>query len=133
MQSLRGKQILVLEDEPLITLLLQDELEAAGAIVTAFHNCKDALEAVRSHRFDAATLDLHIRDRDCTEVADLLHQQGVPFVITTGDLHAPHLGAAAQLNKPFSPEHLVAALLSTLPAATLSNVRGGIQHRMRPI
>jgi CheY-like chemotaxis protein len=52
MQRLRGKHVLVLEDEPLITLLLQDELEEAGATVTASHSCQDALNAVRSQHFD---------------------------------------------------------------------------------
>jgi DNA-binding response OmpR family regulator len=66
-----------------------------------------------------STLDLHIRDGDCKEVAELLHQQSVPFVVTTGDLHAPDVGAAALLHKPFHPEQLVTALLSTLPAATI--------------
>lgn len=115
MLRLRGKLVLVLEDEPLISLMLEDELSEAGATVIAAYNCREALEAIRSRRFDAATLDLHLREGDCKEVADLLHQQGTPFVITTGDIHAPDFGAAARVNKPFNPQELVTALLSVLP------------------
>jgi DNA-binding response OmpR family regulator len=86
MQRLSGKHILVLEDEPMITLMLEGELTVAGATVITTYNCKQALEAVTSLSFDAATLDLHIRDHDCKGVAELLRQKGVPFVITTGNL-----------------------------------------------
>jgi hypothetical protein len=36
----------------------------------------------------------------------------VPFVITTGDLHAPDIGASALLHKPFNSGQLARALVS---------------------
>jgi hypothetical protein len=60
---------------------------------------------------------MRIGEGDCKEVAELLCQQGAPFVITSGDIQGPDFGAAARVNKPFSPEDVIAALLSVLPAA----------------
>jgi DNA-binding response OmpR family regulator len=117
MQRLRGKRILVLEDEPLITLMLEDELARAGAAVISAYNCRQALASAQAERIDAATLDLHIGGGDCKPVADLLHARGIPFIVTTGDLDAPDLGAAGKVLKPFNPEHLIRTLLDVLPPA----------------
>jgi DNA-binding response OmpR family regulator len=114
MQRLRGKHILVLEDEPLISMMLEEELAEAGATVVSTYNCQGALEAISTQGFAAATLDLRIGDGDCREVAELLHQQAVPFIVTSGDNLAPDFGAAARLVKPFGPGQLVNALLSVL-------------------
>jgi DNA-binding response OmpR family regulator len=97
MQRLRGKDILVLEDKPLITLMLEGDLTVAGAAVISTTTASKALEAVSCMNFDAATLDRH-GDGDCKAVAELLRQQGTPFIVTTGEVHADDFGAAARLN-----------------------------------
>jgi DNA-binding response OmpR family regulator len=113
---LRGRHILLLEDEPLISMMFKNDLDDAGATVIVASSCIEAMNAARAQRFDAATLDLRIGDGDCKTVADLLKEQGVPFIVTTGDVEGPDFGAAARLIKPCLSESLIHALLSVLPA-----------------
>lgn len=122
MQRLAGKAILVLEDEPLITFLVEEQLLAAGASVKAAGSTAQALQLLTAGPFDAAMLDVRIGDGDCSDVAEELRLRGIPFILTTGDTHAPDFGARLSLTKPFSEEQLIQALLSVLPPHYVQDV-----------
>src|ERR1700712_3173127 len=107
MLRLRGKHILVLENERLISMTLAEDLVEAGATVTVAYSRREALEAVRSKAFDAGSLDMHLGHGDCTEVAEALLKEGVPFILTTGDTHCDSLGSGARLIKPFTSKELI--------------------------
>jgi CheY-like chemotaxis protein len=54
--------ILILEDEPLIRLLLVSQMEQAGAFVVEAEFCADALRLIRNTSFDLAVLDYRLPD-----------------------------------------------------------------------
>ena len=84
--SLAGRRILVLEDEYIVAMLLETELNDAGAIVLGpFGKLEQAIEVIKAGKqIDAAILDLNIRGEFSYPVADLLSERGVPFIFTTG-------------------------------------------------
>ena len=106
---LHGRRVLVVEDEALISMLLEDELLEAGAeVVGPACSVKEALELINQAAADgglsAAVLDINLDGEAVSPVADRLAALGVPFIFATGygegynrGLHA----AAPILAKPF--------------------------------
>lgn len=84
--ALHGRRILVVEDDYHVAHSLALALEADGAeIVGPAGTVKAALELIaRGGRIDGAVLDINLHGEMVYPVADALHQQGVPFVFTTG-------------------------------------------------
>ena len=60
--ELNAITILVLDDEPLIRLMVCSKLEQAGARVSEARDCAEALELVRNTDFDAAIFDYRLPD-----------------------------------------------------------------------
>ncbi len=82
---LRGKRVLVVEDEPLVSMALVDELEEAGAVVVGpAASLEGALDLIEGAAIDAAILDVELQQKLIYPAADLLAARGVPFVLTTG-------------------------------------------------
>jgi CheY-like chemotaxis protein len=123
--ALRGRRVLLVEDEPMVALLVEDLLLGAGAAVLGPAYTVDAalglIEAVGfGAGLDAAVLDIDLRGAAVWPVADLLASRGVPFLLVTGcgrSLGRDAHGAAPVLAKPFSPGTLVAAVRGLAPAA----------------
>jgi CheY-like chemotaxis protein len=117
-EVLRNRRILVVEDEPLVALLLKDGLLDAGAeIVGPAASVDEALKLVGQASCDGglsvAVLDINLRGTMVSPVADRLAALGVPFVFATGygeDCDRGAHVAAPVLTKPFSGEALVAAV-----------------------
>ena len=80
-----ARTILIVEDEPLIAMMLEDFLESLGHIVKAScDNVADALVAVGKNGFDIAILDVNLKGENVWPVATELRQRGVPFVLASG-------------------------------------------------
>jgi len=113
-RMLHGKRVLVVEDEALISMLLEDELLEAGAeVVGPACSVKEALELIDQATTDgglsAAVLDINLEGETVSPVADHLAALSVPFVFATGygegynrGLHA----AAPILAKPFDGDQV---------------------------
>jgi DNA-binding response OmpR family regulator len=115
--ALANRNILVLEDEPLVAMMLQDELEALGIhVIGPANNLKSALQLAEFPKLDGALLDLNINGKYATKVADKLHIRGVPFTFVTGHERPPGLRyrEASILRKPFTQIDLRLALISLL-------------------
>ena len=85
--ALRGRRLLVVEDEYLIAASLARGLEGRGAEVAGpAGSVRDALALVEAEgdRLDGAVLDINLRDERVYPVADALAARGVPFVFLTG-------------------------------------------------
>ena len=116
--KLTGKRVLVVEDEILVSMLVEDELRRAGATVLGpAPSVGDALRLVEAAAADggisAAVLDINLDGKHVASVADRLAALGVQFLFTTGygeTCDTRGHGAAPVLSKPFSPETLVAAV-----------------------
>jgi ActR/RegA family two-component response regulator len=85
--ALRGRRLLVVEDEYLIAAALERALEDRGAeVVGPAGSVENALRLVEAEgdRLDGAVLDINLRDERVYPVADVLAARGVPFVFLTG-------------------------------------------------
>src|SRR5438876_10264945 len=106
----KAKRILVVEDEPMIRMLLEDMLGELGYTVTAeAGRIEEALQAVKTADFDLAILDVNLDGEPVLPVADALVARGMPFVFATGygerGLPGPY-GVRPMLKKPFQMEVL---------------------------
>ncbi|MBU2032144.1 MAG: response regulator [Alphaproteobacteria bacterium] len=93
----------MVEDEPLISMLLEDMLcELGHEVPLVSTNVADALVALDSHSFDGAFLDYNLRGERADPVALSLQDKRIPFVLATGGLEdADSIGAQAVVPKPY--------------------------------
>jgi len=109
-----SKSILIIEDEPLIAMMLEDYIDMLGhRVAGTVDSVADALDHVGQGGLDAAILDVHLRGEASWPVADALADRGVPFLLATGGLteQAPARHAQAPiLAKPFTIDGVRAAL-----------------------
>ncbi|WP_164763846.1 MULTISPECIES: response regulator [unclassified Mesorhizobium] len=103
--SLRGRAVLILEDEFLIALEASEILEGCGAtVVGPAYRVQEALTLVEANHVDLAFLDVN-------PVVGVLQAKGVPVALTTGyGKNLPFSFAGPVLAKPYSPEELVAIM-----------------------
>ncbi len=108
------RQILVVEDEPLIAMMLEDLLETLGhQVVGTADSVADALARVSAGGFDLAILDVNLRDGEASwPVADALADGGTRFILATGGGAAapPRHDGARTLAKPYTLADLERAL-----------------------
>lgn len=108
-------RILVIEDEPLIAMMLEDFIDSLGhSIAGTCDTVGDALARVDDGGFDAAILDVHLRGGEPSwPVADALADRGLPFLVSTGGHVAPpppRHADAPQLTKPFTMDGVERAI-----------------------
>ena len=108
-------RILLVEDEPLIAMMLEDVLDVLDRQVAGTaDNVATALALVAAGGFDAAILDVNLRGGEKSwPVADALAARGTPFVLATGgsdDTVAPQHRSRPVLSKPFTIDGVEKAL-----------------------
>ena len=82
---LKGKRILIVEDETLITMLFEDILvDLECEVVGPALNLRQALDLAKSSAIDAAVLDLNLAGEPSFPVASVLRDRGVPIVLSSG-------------------------------------------------
>ena len=109
-----ARSILIVEDEPLIAMMLEDFLDSLGHRVAATcDSVADALDRVGQGGFDVAIIDVNLNGERVWPVADRLAAQGVPYVLATGGHIEPPPAAHASapvLSKPFTLDAIEPAL-----------------------
>lgn len=110
---LKGRQILVLEDEVLLRKSLVGYLESAGADVFSAGSIAEALNIRESTELDFALLDINLPDGNGLDLLDRAgFSQTTQIVMMTADggirtaIEAMKRGAGDYLSKPFDPEEL---------------------------
>ena len=84
-KSLRGRRVLIVEDEYLIAADLAQQLEKLGVeVVGPVASVTEALTAIEKHSPDGAVIDINLRGEKGYPVADALADRHVPFVFATG-------------------------------------------------
>jgi CheY-like chemotaxis protein len=115
--SLRGKRILVVEDEALLSMDLEASLAAAGChVVGPAATVGTARKLITHEQCDAALLDVNLSGHPVDELAAALTKHAVPFAFLTGygrEALPRGFGEAKMLGKPFS-QHEVLAMLAQL-------------------
>jgi DNA-binding response OmpR family regulator len=76
---------LLLDDEPLISMMVEDWLVELGCeVVGPAHSVDQGLD-LAGEPLDAAILDVNLAGENCYSVATALQERGVPFAFATGD------------------------------------------------
>jgi len=109
-----GRSILIVEDEPLIAMMLEDFLDSLGhRIAGTVDSVAEAMAKIDEGGFDIAILDVHLKGEHAWPIADRLLQEGLPFVFATGghiDPPPPAHAAAPVLAKPYTIDAIEPAL-----------------------
>lgn len=106
-------KILIVDDEPLIAMMLEDFLETLDRTPAgSADSVSDALALVERGGIDAAILDVNLRKGEqCWPVADALAAAGIPFILATGgDTILPQHAHRPVLTKPFTLDAVEKAL-----------------------
>ena len=116
--GIEGARIFVVEDESVITMLLQDMFEELNCeVVSLASRFQDALDKANTLSFEVAILDVNLNGQRTFPIAEALTARGLPFVFSTG------YGAAAVpenfrgvpvLQKPFRIADLERAVRTAL-------------------
>ena len=78
-------RVLFVEDEPMVSMLIEDMLLDLGVEVVGPASQMDkALTLARSAEIEAAVLDINIGGQHTFPVADVLHVRGIPVIFATG-------------------------------------------------
>jgi len=116
-----GARVLVLEDETLVSMMVEDMLLDLGCeVVGPFAKLDQALEFVGQgdHSIDAALLDVNLGGVRSFPMAEALADAGVPFIFTTGydESGLPDIWRGRPtLRKPFMMGEMAEALKKALP------------------
>lgn len=113
--------VLIVEDEPLISMMLEDVLDALGhKVVGICDNVAEALMRVEEGGFDLAILDVNLKGDHVWPVADRIRELGVKLVIATGGhVEDPPLAHAdaPQLSKPYALDAVPRVIEQAMAAA----------------
>lgn len=123
-------RILIVEDDPTLRLVLQDNLRSEGYHVDGVGDGVAAIRALQAMSPDLIVLDLTLPDCDGFELLPVLRQSGqVPIILLTARTQQPEkvkglaLGADDYITKPFDLEELLARVRAVLRRARASVTR----------
>jgi len=129
------ERVLVVEDDADMRQLLEDELQAAGFVVTGAPDAASALALLPRTPVDAVVTDLMMPGMKGTELLASIQawDAGIPVVIMTAfgsvesAVEAMRLGAYHYVTKPFRMDTLLATLRAALDERRMRRaVAGGI-------
>ena len=113
-QIFGGIRVLIIEDEALVSMMLEEFLEQIGCRTMATASRLDeAILKARSLPLDMALLDVNLAGEASFPVAEILTARDIPFIFVTG--YGP-LGLPADMRhipvlpKPFQMAQLVDAM-----------------------
>jgi CheY-like chemotaxis protein len=117
LSALRGVRVLVVEDEPMVSLALQDTLADFGCEVAGrAARLQPALDLARDLTFDVAVLDIDLGGTRVDPVAEAIAARSLPIVYVTGYGRdaAPRHVPGPVLEKPYEAAELQRALRKAL-------------------
>ena len=115
-----GPRILIAEDEEFIIMLLEDILSDEGYRVTSANRLDDALNMLETEHFDAAILDINLRDAPVFPLAGRLRELDVPFAFATGgglDSIPVQFQDRPVLSKPYTAATFIEGVASLVVSA----------------
>src|SRR5258706_8798644 len=120
--KLAGLRVLVVEDEMMVSMLIEDMLSDMGCIVMGpASRLDEAMELVGAGNIDCAVLDVNLGGQPIFPLADLLRERGWPFAFATGygdaGLRDVDKGSPV-LQKPFREGDLARVLSELRTAVT---------------
>jgi CheY-like chemotaxis protein len=127
------KRILVVDDDPLVSLSIRLTLERHGFDTVLADGGLSGLNALEAHHFDVMIIDIFMPEMRGFESVRVFHQRApdVPLIAISGYAFAQHttpapdflrmaleLGARRCLRKPFTPAALLAVIEESLAEAS---------------
>lgn len=119
-----NRQILLVDDEPLVSRILAFRLKRAGCDCKVVATGKDALDAALASAPDAIVLDLGLPDMSgldvCRELKKDKELSDVPIIVLTGDLganvqqDARNAGAAQVVLKTSDAQEIVETVVDAM-------------------
>ncbi|WP_372784080.1 response regulator [Phenylobacterium sp.] len=83
--ALKGLRVLVVEDEMMVSMLIEDMLSDMGCVVMGpASRLDEAIELTKASEIDCAVLDVNLGGQPIFPLADLLRERGCPFAFATG-------------------------------------------------
>lgn len=108
------KSILIVEDEPMIGLMVEDFLDSLGYDVAGIADgLITACRYARLGGFDAAIMDVNLAGEMVWPAADILLDKGIPFLFVTGGSSEDvprRFATCPRLEKPFTMSTVEQAL-----------------------
>lgn len=105
-ELLKGRTVLLVEDNMIIAMDGEDALRDLGAEVMTAASINRAREAIARHKVDLAVLDFNLGNETSLPIADLLTERGISFIFATGYGDGLELPAryshVTLLKKPYS-------------------------------
>ncbi|MEZ5971484.1 MAG: PAS domain S-box protein [Hyphomonadaceae bacterium] len=109
-----GKRVLVVEDEPLIGMVLTDYLQEAGCeIVGPAQSAEQAEQMARTEAIDAALVDGNLAGQRADKIVSALRERRIPFAFVTGygrEALPPGSENAPIIEKPFTEGQVITTL-----------------------
>ncbi|WP_118857079.1 response regulator [Sphingomonas mesophila] len=116
----RPRSILIVEDEPLISMMLEDFVMSLGHSVAAIcETVGDALDAIEANSFDMAILDVNLKGENVWPVAHKLRERDVPFVLASGghvDPPPSEFDGVPMIDKPYTIDRIKPAIEAAVAA-----------------
>ncbi len=116
-----AQHVAILDDDPEIRSLLEQNLRGAGFEVSTASNGRDLKTILEHQTIDLIVLDLMLPGEDgLTICRELRAESNIPIIMLTAMTHEAdriiglEMGADDYLTKPFSPRELVARIKATL-------------------
>ncbi len=113
MSTLAGLRVLIVEDEPIVAMMLEDMLvELSCVVVGVASTLAQGLALAGIGDFDAAVLDININGERSDPIAATLDRAGLPYIFATGYGSAglPVGVRKPVIQKPYTSGQLTTAL-----------------------
>jgi DNA-binding response OmpR family regulator len=115
---LQGLRVLVVEDEPLVAMLIEQYLTEFGCVVAcSARRIANGLESIDENRIGAAVLDVNVAGESVSPIAEALEEREIPFIFVSGYGARgvePRWNGRPVLQKPFDAQDLRSALIVSL-------------------
>ena len=112
------RTILIVEDEPLIAMMLEDFLDSLGHAVKGIcETVGEAHAALEAGGFDLAILDVNLKGENIWPVASEMRARGIPFVIASGghvDPPPAEFAHVPMIDKPYTIDRVTPAIMDAL-------------------
>jgi DNA-binding response OmpR family regulator len=115
---------LIVEDQVLIAMSLEAYLEDVGyELAGPFRSNADALAWLGTNTPDLAILDYKLNDGLCVDLARILRERGIPFVIYSGARQSaelpPEFEGAPWIEKPCPRQTFLDVLTALVPGRSV--------------
>ena len=113
-----SRSILIVEDEPLIAMMLEDFILSLGHEVSgSCDSVASALREIENGEFDLAILDVNLKGESVWPVAAALRNKRIPFVLATGghvDPPPAEFASVPMIEKPYTIDRVTPIIEAVL-------------------